>query len=44
MEVDKHSGCMKCGAKVVPDGGDPEIGTCVKCKMMQCIDAGKEGM
>ena len=31
---------MKCGTKVVLDDGDPEIGTCVKCKMMQCT--GKE--
>ena len=33
---------MKCGAKVVTDAADPEIGTCVKCKMMQCINAWKE--
>lgn len=42
MQLDKYSGCMKCGAKVVTDAADPEIGTCVKCKMMQCINAGKE--
>ena len=28
MQIDKHSDCMKCGAKVVSDGGDSEIGTC----------------
>ena len=39
MQLDKYSGC---GAKVVTDAADPEIGTCVKCKMMQCINAGKE--
>ena len=42
MQLDKYSGCMKCVAKVVTDAADPEIGTCVKCKMMQCINAGKE--
>ena len=42
MQLDKYSGCMKCGAKVVTDAAHPEIGTCVKCKMMQCINAGKE--
>ena len=42
MQIDKYSGCMKCGTKVVSDDGDPEIGTCVKCTMMQCIYAGKE--
>ena len=42
MQLDKYSGCMKCGAKVVTDAADPEIGTCVKCKMMQCINARKE--
>ena len=36
-----NSGCIKCAAKVLPDSEDPDLGTCVKCNIMQCMDNSK---
>lgn len=41
-QLEKYTGCMKCASKIFPDNKDPDIGTCVKCQTMQCMDAGKE--
>lgn len=41
-QLDRYSGCMKCTSKVVPMPDDPELGTCVKCETMQCVDGGSE--
>lgn len=32
-----YSGCMKCEGEVLHDAGDPEIGTCGECGIMQVI-------
>ena len=42
MQLDRYNGCIKCTAKVVPDEDDPDLGHCVKCKMMQCLDASQQ--
>ena len=39
IHLDRYSGCIKRTAEVVPEDDDPELGHCVKCKMMQCVDA-----
>ena len=39
VHLDSYNGCIKCNAKVLPDEEDTDLGHCVKCKMMQCMDA-----
>ena len=39
--LDTYSGCIKCAAKLLPDSEDPDLGTCVKCNIMQCMDDSK---
>ena len=40
--LDNYSGCMKCGSKVVVDAEDEELGTCMKCGMLQAIEECKK--
>ena len=43
-QVDKYMSCIKCPAKIYPDGEDPDIATCFKCGTTQCITAGNDDM
>lgn len=36
--VESYSECITCSNRVVPDGSDPELGTCLQCSMMQRMD------
>lgn len=36
--VESYSECITCTNRVVPDINDPELGTCLQCSMMQCMD------
>ena len=38
IALEKYSGCLKCTAKLAAKEDDPELGKCVKCGMVQCID------
>ena len=38
VQLNSYGGCLKCIAKVKQDQEDPEVDTCVKCKMVKCID------
>ena len=40
--LNMYSGCVQCSAKVVADDEDPEVGQCVKCSLMQCLDVTTE--
>ena len=36
--LDIHKGCLNCGGKIVKDEEDEELGGCMKCKMVQCLE------
>ncbi len=38
LEKNWYCGCLKCGAKVLADDEEDDIGKCVKCQMTQCIE------
>lgn len=38
VHLDSYNGCIKCNAKLIPDEEDTDLGQCVKCKMMQCME------
>ena len=38
IHLEKYSGCLKCKTKLVPEEGDPDLGLCPKCKMVQCFE------
>ena len=40
--LNTYSGCVQCSAKVVADDEDPDVGQCVKCSLMQCLDVTTE--
>ena len=42
VALEKYSGCIKCTAKVTTDEDDPELGKCVNCGMLQCIDTASQ--
>ncbi len=44
MHLDRYRGCLKCKTKLVPDDDDPDLGHCQKCNMLQCVDAGTQGL
>ena len=39
LNMYKFTGCLRCSAKVLPDKDNAELGHCMKCSMMQCLDA-----
>ncbi len=41
VALERYSGCLKCTAKVVAAEDDPELGKCVKCEMLQCVDVAR---
>ena len=42
IALEKYSGCLKCTAKLAAEDDDPELGKCVKCGMVQCIDVASQ--
>ena len=44
MHLDRYRGCLKCKTKLVPDDDDPDLANCPKCNMLQCLDAGRQGL
>ena len=42
IALEKYSGCLKCTAKLTAEEDDPELGRCVKCGMVQCIDVASQ--
>lgn len=38
LQLDHYRSCLKCTAKVLQDRDDPEIGSCLKCQMMQAFE------
>ena len=40
----KYASCIKCTAKILSDQDDPDVGECVRCGMLQCLDAAKVGI
>ena len=42
IALEKYSGCLKCEAKLAAEDDDPELGKCVKCGMVQCIDVASQ--
>lgn len=43
-KLDCYCACIQCAAKVNRDEDNPDIGTCVKCETMQCMDCTKNEM
>ena len=43
MHLDRYRGCLKCKTKLVPDD-NPDLANCPKCNMLQCLDAGRQGL
>ena len=43
-QLEKYAGCIKCTAKILSDQDDPDVGECVKCGILQCLDAAKVGI
>ncbi len=41
LDLESYRVCMKCKGKVVLDEDDEELGECIKCKMVQCVDGSK---
>ena len=43
-QLDKYRECLQCKTKLIADPEDPDLGQCQKCNMLQCLDAGGQGL